>query len=202
MSMKQSLAVGVALIGMLIGGSGAVRADGPDACRKSTLAWRAARGADRSAGTAERRLRPRDVGHGRQPRRRGVRRRVHRRRSRRSVARQPRHLRAEGQHRQRVQPARPRAVDGQSLHRGAAGGSLFGLQASNPVDTGVAYGGNPANYGQPNDPMVGGRIGGVNVFGGGLALYNAERHARWRASASAATRRAPITTSPGGRATP
>jgi uncharacterized protein GlcG (DUF336 family) len=53
------------------------------------------------------------------------------------------------------------------------GGSLYGLQASNPVDTGVAYGGNPANNGQSNDPMVGGRIGGVNVFGGGLALYNA-----------------------------
>ena len=52
------------------------------------------------------------------------------------------------------------------------GGSLFGLQESNPVDTGVAYGGNPANNGQGNDPMVGGRIGGVNVFGGGLALYN------------------------------
>jgi uncharacterized protein GlcG (DUF336 family) len=51
------------------------------------------------------------------------------------------------------------------------GGSLFGLQESNPVDTDVAYGGNPKNYGQPNDPMVGGRIGGVNVFGGGLALY-------------------------------
>ena len=52
------------------------------------------------------------------------------------------------------------------------GGSLFGLQESNPVNTDVAYGGNPQNYGQPNDPMVGGRIGGVNVFGGGLALYN------------------------------
>jgi uncharacterized protein GlcG (DUF336 family) len=51
------------------------------------------------------------------------------------------------------------------------GGSLFGLQASNPVDTGVAYGGNPTNNGRANDPMVGGRIGGVNVFGGGLALY-------------------------------
>ena len=52
------------------------------------------------------------------------------------------------------------------------GGSLFGLQESNPVDTNVAYGGSPGNYGQPNDPMNGGRIGGVNVFGGGLALYN------------------------------
>jgi uncharacterized protein GlcG (DUF336 family) len=52
------------------------------------------------------------------------------------------------------------------------GGTLFGLQESNPVDPAVAYQGNSANYGQTNDPMVGGKIGGVNVFGGGLALYN------------------------------
>ncbi len=51
------------------------------------------------------------------------------------------------------------------------GGSLFGLQESNPVDTGVAYKGPSANYGTANDPMVGRKIGGVNVFGGGLALY-------------------------------
>jgi uncharacterized protein GlcG (DUF336 family) len=30
-------------------------------------------------------------------------------------------------------------------------------------------------YGQPDDPMVEGRIGGVNIFGGGLALYNAKK---------------------------
>lgn len=54
------------------------------------------------------------------------------------------------------------------------GGSLYGLQASNPVDTSVAYGGNSMNYGLGNDPMVGQKIGGVNVFGGGLALYNAQ----------------------------
>jgi uncharacterized protein GlcG (DUF336 family) len=52
------------------------------------------------------------------------------------------------------------------------GGSLFGLQLSNPVSTDAAYGGNPAAYGTAADPMVGTRIGGVNVFGGGLALYN------------------------------
>lgn len=52
------------------------------------------------------------------------------------------------------------------------GGSLFGLQHSSPVSTDVAYRGNPQNNGQGNDGMVGGRIGGVNVFGGGLALYN------------------------------
>jgi len=40
------------------------------------------------------------------------------------------------------------------------------------VNTAVTYGGDPSQYGQTNDPMVGGRIGGVNVFGGGLALYN------------------------------
>src|SRR5258706_5766889 len=51
------------------------------------------------------------------------------------------------------------------------GGSLFGLQLSNPVDTGVAYKGPSSNYGTANDPMVGNKIGGVNVFGGGLALY-------------------------------
>src|SRR5215472_3609618 len=43
------------------------------------------------------------------------------------------------------------------------GGSLFGLQESNPVDTNVAYGGNSMLYGQANDPMVGGKIGGINV---------------------------------------
>lgn len=52
------------------------------------------------------------------------------------------------------------------------GGSLYGLQHSNPVETLVAYQGNAARFGLANDPMVGSRIGGVNVFGGGLALYN------------------------------
>jgi uncharacterized protein GlcG (DUF336 family) len=53
------------------------------------------------------------------------------------------------------------------------GGSLFGLQESNPVATEVAYSGSPDQYGLANDPATGGRIGGVNVFGGGLGLYNA-----------------------------
>jgi uncharacterized protein GlcG (DUF336 family) len=54
------------------------------------------------------------------------------------------------------------------------GGSLYGLQASNPVDTSVAYSGNASDFGKWNDPMVGNRIGGVNVFGGGLALYRSD----------------------------
>ncbi len=54
------------------------------------------------------------------------------------------------------------------------GGSLYGLQHSNPVDTEAAYRGNSANNGQPNDHMIGEKIGGINVFGGGLALYKSD----------------------------
>jgi len=54
------------------------------------------------------------------------------------------------------------------------GGSLFGLQESNPVDAEAAYEGPASNFGRGTlDPMAGKRIGGVNVFGGGLALYKA-----------------------------
>ena len=56
------------------------------------------------------------------------------------------------------------------------GGSLFGLQFSNPVDTAVAYKGPAEKYGQPNDPLVRNAIGGVNVFGGGLALYDKNKN--------------------------
>lgn len=60
------------------------------------------------------------------------------------------------------------------------GNSLFGLQFSNPVDPAVAYGKSSHNdfayqarrYGKLKDPMIGRMIGGINVFGGGLALYN------------------------------
>jgi len=58
------------------------------------------------------------------------------------------------------------------------GGTLFGLQESNPVDPDVAYGGSSLNYGNActffnSDPLCGKKMGGVNVFGGGLALYDA-----------------------------
>lgn len=53
------------------------------------------------------------------------------------------------------------------------GGSLYGLQFSNPVDTNWAYAGNSVKFGRADDPMTGRRVGGVNVFGGGLAMYNA-----------------------------
>lgn len=67
------------------------------------------------------------------------------------------------------------ALSTANLHEATQnGGSLFGLQESNPVDVSVAYGGDSAQYGTAQDPMVGGKIGGVNVFGGGLALYSSE----------------------------
>ena len=54
------------------------------------------------------------------------------------------------------------------------GGSLFGLQFSNPVATDAAYGGDSEDIGTASDPMVGQKIGGVNVFGGGLPLYGTD----------------------------
>lgn len=52
------------------------------------------------------------------------------------------------------------------------GGSLYGLQHSNPVDTAVAYVGDAGTWGTGSDNLVTKKIGGVNVFGGGLALYD------------------------------
>ena len=54
------------------------------------------------------------------------------------------------------------------------GEPLYGLAESNPVDVSVAYGGDSADYGTEKDYMAGKKIGGVNVFGGGVALYNEE----------------------------
>lgn len=53
------------------------------------------------------------------------------------------------------------------------GGFAFGIQESNPIVPERAYAGPTAYWGQANDPMVGERVGGFNVFGGGLPLYNA-----------------------------
>ncbi|HET7209877.1 MAG TPA: heme-binding protein [Terriglobales bacterium] len=49
------------------------------------------------------------------------------------------------------------------------GQSLYGIIT--PANPNVAFAGNPQDFGQQNDPMVGKPIGGVIVFGGGLALY-------------------------------
>ncbi len=57
------------------------------------------------------------------------------------------------------------------------GGSLFGLQHSNPVNPVFAYAGDATTYGTANDPLAVQhyRVGGVNVFGGGLALYDTNK---------------------------
>ena len=67
------------------------------------------------------------------------------------------------------------AISTGNLYSGVQpGGSLFGLQESNPVDTAAAYKGPSSKFGMRNDPLVGKKVGGVNVFGGGLALYDAD----------------------------
>ncbi len=54
------------------------------------------------------------------------------------------------------------------------GGSLYGIDVSNPVNAEVVYGGHPRDNGTERDHMVGRAPGGVNVFGGGLPLYAAD----------------------------
>jgi len=52
------------------------------------------------------------------------------------------------------------------------GAAIFGLENGNPVDTAVAFQGDPLLFGTPSDPLVGKKIGGTIVFGGGLPLYD------------------------------
>ena len=54
------------------------------------------------------------------------------------------------------------------------GGTLFGLEDTNPVNPEAVYGGDPEEYGTSRDFLIGRRPGGINVFGGGLALYAAD----------------------------
>lgn len=78
---------------------------------------------------------------------------------------------------QKANTANAFSLDGLSISSGALyaavqpGGSLFGLQESNPVNAAVAYAGKASAFGTSKDPMKGKRVGGVNVFGGGIALY-------------------------------
>jgi len=80
---------------------------------------------------------------------------------------------------QKANTANAFSLDNLAISTGAVyvavvpGGSLYGLQHSNPVDASRAYGGSPATYGTKSDFLKNNRIGGVNVFGGGVALYNA-----------------------------
>jgi hypothetical protein len=51
------------------------------------------------------------------------------------------------------------------------GQSLYGITTASPPSP-DANAGDAATFGSANDPMTGKRIGGVVVFGGGLALYD------------------------------
>jgi hypothetical protein len=52
------------------------------------------------------------------------------------------------------------------------GGHLFGGNTSNPASPNLLYSGDPTTFGTKTDPLVGKVLGGVIVFGGGLALYD------------------------------
>jgi uncharacterized protein GlcG (DUF336 family) len=51
------------------------------------------------------------------------------------------------------------------------GQALFGIVTASPPSPDFNVG-DPAQFGTPNDPMIGKPAGGVIVFGGGLALYD------------------------------
>lgn len=51
------------------------------------------------------------------------------------------------------------------------GQSLYGLITTAPPNAQAAFG-DPSSFGQDNDPIVGKAVGGLVVFGGGLALYS------------------------------
>jgi uncharacterized protein GlcG (DUF336 family) len=51
------------------------------------------------------------------------------------------------------------------------GQSLYGLITTAPPNAQAAFG-DPNSFGQENDPIVGKAVGGIVVFGGGLALYS------------------------------
>ena len=50
--------------------------------------------------------------------------------------------------------------------------SLYALATSNPVHEEALYVGDVSTWGTGDDPVVGRRVGGTVVFGGGLALYD------------------------------
>jgi uncharacterized protein GlcG (DUF336 family) len=52
------------------------------------------------------------------------------------------------------------------------GQSLYSLATSAPPNSAAVFAGSPQQFGAKNDPMVGKPVGGIIVFGGGLALYD------------------------------
>lgn len=68
---------------------------------------------------------------------------------------------------------RQSALSTANLYAGSQpGGFLFGMVESSPANNDLLYAGDPAAFGSSADPFVGKHLGGVIVFGGGLALYD------------------------------
>jgi uncharacterized protein GlcG (DUF336 family) len=64
------------------------------------------------------------------------------------------------------------ALSTANLYAGAQpAGYLFGIETTSPVAGNVLYAGDPQSFGSASDPLVGKHLGGIVVFGGGLALY-------------------------------
>ncbi|PSC02627.1 hypothetical protein SLNSH_23120 [Alsobacter soli] len=65
------------------------------------------------------------------------------------------------------------AMSTANLYSGAQpNGFLFGLQMTNPPTGPALLAGDPSTFGSGSDPLLGKPVGGVVVFGGGLALYS------------------------------
>ena len=98
----------------------------------------------------------------------------------RPMAGKSRDLCAEGEYGKCIQPEGARAFDSESVYGDAAGRDALWFAVEQPGQHGRGVSRRPSDYGQSDDPMVGGRIGGINVFGGGLALYNSSEATGWR----------------------
>lgn len=57
------------------------------------------------------------------------------------------------------------------------GGNAFGLAATNPVNSSIAYQGPVWRFGTRRDPALGKRVGGFTAIAGGLTLYDANGNA-------------------------
>ena len=104
------------------------------------------------------------------------------------------------------------ALSTANLYAGAQPkGPLYGILTTNPAATEVLYSGDPANYGSAPDPMIRHTLGGVVVFGGGLALYDdsgmigalgdtscADRNVAWRVRDKLGLAAEPNSVSPSG----
>ncbi len=139
----------------------------------------------------ERRPRQQHVGHDRRRQRYCMRGGVFGRQLHDAMVGKPGDFRTEGEHGERLQPGqqqharkeRASAFHGKSLFGRPAGRKPVRPAAQQSGRPGVAYGdqfppGPPSpagasTFGTTSDPMVGQRIGGVSVFGGGFGIYKA-----------------------------